>query len=229
MRIAIIAAMHEECESLRQSLKSEESSTYLNMQTDLAQWYGHEVILIESGIGKVNATLAAQHAIAHYDVNLIINTGSAGGIVKGASIGDFVVADRVCHHDIDISPIGFAFGELPQLPVYYDTANQYTPSLLNMCSDLKLNIHQGTIATADSFVYQQHQLNTINERFDKVIACEMEAAAVAQVCQLFKKDFIVIRNLSDIAGGHAPINFQQYIEQAGRLSSQLVMNFIKQV
>ncbi|WP_154222263.1 5'-methylthioadenosine/adenosylhomocysteine nucleosidase [Marinicella rhabdoformis] len=229
MKFAIIAAMHEECVCFRTQLNSPNSESYLNMQVNEAKWYDHEVVLIESGIGKVNATLAAQHAIDHYKVDHIINTGSAGGIVEGAEIGDFVIADRVCHHDIDISPIGFEFGELPKLPVYYETDKTICQSLINLCHSMKHTVHSGTIATGDTFVYQHQQLNSISTRFNGVIACEMEAAAVAQVCHLFQKPFTMIRNLSDIAGEHAPINFQSYINQAGQESSQLVLDFIKQL
>ena len=228
MKFAIIAAMHEECVCLRDQLNSHSSGRHLTMAVDVASWHGHEVVLIESGIGKVNATLAAQHVIDQYGVDCVINTGSAGGIAKGTKIGDFVVADRVCHHDIDISPIGFEFGELPKLPVYYETHKSLSNSLFDLCQIMNHTVHSGTIATGDTFVYQQQQLDTISKRFKGVIACEMEAAAVAQVCHLHQKDFIMIRNLSDIAGEHAPINFQQYIEQAGQQSSQLVLEFIKQ-
>lgn len=220
MKIAIIAAMHEECKFLRQQLNSPQAALQLNMKIDVGQWHGHDVILIESGIGKVNATLATQHVIDHFDVDLIINTGSAGGIAQGAAIGDFVIADRVCHHDIDISPIGFAYGELPQLPVYYKTHQSFSKKLLANCQQMALKVHTGTIATGDSFVYQDTQLATIKHRFDGVIACEMEAAAVAQVCHLNQKNFVMIRNLSDMADAHAPVNFQDYVIQAGKKTSQ---------
>ena len=229
MKFAIIAAMHEECVCLREQLHSHSSEQYLNMAVDVAKWHDHDVVLIESGIGKVNAALATQHVIEKYHVDCVVNTGSAGGIVEGAKISDFVVADHICHHDLDISPIGFEYGELPKLPVYYETHTGLSQSLLNLCHSLNYCAHTGTIATGDTFVYQQQQLDTINKRFNGVIACEMEAAAVAQVCHLHQKDFVMIRNLSDIAGEHAPINFQSYIKQAGRDSSQLVLEFIKQL
>lgn len=229
MNIAIIAAMHEECTFFRKKLGSNQAYSHLNMKVDVASCDGHKVILIESGIGKVNATLAAQHVIDQFEVDLVINTGSAGGIAQGAAIGDFVIADRVCHHDIDISPIGFAYGELPQLPVYYKTHSSFSKKLLTICQQMALKAHTGPIATGDSFVYQDTQLATIKQRFDGVIACEMEAAAVAQVCHLYQKDFIMIRNLSDMADEHAPINFQDYVIQAGKKTSRLLFEFIKNI
>ncbi len=223
MKIAIIAAMHEECDFFRQSFDQAIHSTHLNMQISLATWHDHTVGLIESGIGKVNATLAAQHALSVLKADFIINTGSAGGIKPGAQIGDFVIADRVCHHDLDISPIGFERGELPNLPIYYQAETVLSDQLMGLCQDMGFTAHHGHIATADTFVYRQDQLDNIEKHFDSVVACEMEAAAVAQVCHLHNKPFVMIRNLSDIAGEHAPVNFQQYIVEAGQKSSALVL------
>lgn len=226
MKVAIIAAMHEECDFFRQAFDQACHSKHLNMQVSLTDWQGHEVCLIESGIGKVNATLAAQHALSAFQADLVINTGSAGGIKTGAQIGDFVIADCVCHHDLDISPIGFKRGELPGLPVYYPADSSINESLFSLCQEMRFTAHHGHIATADSFVYRSDQLDVIKAHFEGVVACEMEAAAVAQVCHLHDKPFVMIRNLSDIAGEHAPVNFQQYIVEAGKKSSALVIQLL---
>lgn len=225
-RIGIIGAMHPECEFLRAQLADVQHSQYLNIKISQGQWAGHAVCLLESGIGKVNATMAAEWLAREFAPELVINTGSAGGIKHGAKVGDFVFADRVCHHDVDISPIGFAFGELPDLPVYYQVKNQWLDLLITVADQLHDTHHVGTIATGESFIYQSAQVDTIKQRFAAVLACEMEAAAVAQVCHLHDLDFLLIRNLSDVAGEAAPANFTQFIEQAGRKSTELVLSLI---
>ncbi len=229
MKIAIIAAMHEECVNIRQTLNLQTSKKFLNMQINETNWSGHQLLLIESGIGKVNATLAAHHTLSAWQTDLVINTGSAGGIVKGAQICDYVIADKICHHDIDISPIGFKHGQLPNLPVYYNTDVTLTAQMFSLCQSLGLTAHHGNIASADTFVYKPSQLKHINQQFDDIVACEMEAGAVAQVCYLYNKPFIMVRNLSDIAGHNAPVNFQQHLEEAGQHSSQLVLEFIRRI
>lgn len=229
MKIGIIAAMHQECEYFRQTLEQVEVSEYLDIKICHAKWSGHEVCLLESGIGKVNATLAAEWLAREFNPDLIINTGSAGGIKAGVQVGDFVFANKVCHHDVDISPIGFQFGELPRLPVYYEVKASWMNLLDQVATELDDRHHIGVIATGESFIYRSEQVETIKQRFQDVLACEMEAAAVAQVCHMHDIDFVMLRNLSDVAGEDAQVNFNQYIEQAGKKSTELVLQFIKQI
>lgn len=228
-KIGIIAAMHQECEYFRQSLQNTKHSQYLDIKITHANWAGHDICLLESGIGKVNATLAAEWLAREFQPDLVINTGSAGGIKKGVQVGDFVFADKVCHHDVDISPIGFAFGELPNLPVYYQASESWMALLDKVATALHDPHHIGTIATGESFIYRDQQVATIKQRFDDVLACEMEAAAVAQVCHLHGIDFVMLRNLSDVAGEEAQVNFNQYIHQAGQKSTELVLRFIEEI
>jgi len=167
-RIGIIGAMHPECESLRAQLHLAQHSQYLNLKITRGQWAGHRVCLLESGIGKVNATLAAEWLAREFEPDLVINTGSAGGIKNGAQVGDFVFADRVCHHDVDISPIGFAFGELPDLPVYYEVKPHWLELLRQTAEHLHDPYHIGTIATGESFIYQPQQVTTIQQRLSLI-------------------------------------------------------------
>ncbi len=229
MRIGVIGAMHLECEFFRQQLKQLSSDQYLDIKIDRGQWAGHEVCLLESGIGKVNATLATEWLAREFMPDLMINTGSAGGLLTDCEVGDFVFADRVCHHDVDVSPIGFDYGELPRLPVYYQVNPRLLDLLDQVADDLNDRHHLGLIATGESFIYQDQQVAQIKQRFTDVIACEMEAAAVAQVCFMHQIDFLILRNLSDVAGQDAQVNFNQYIEQAGRKSTDLVLQFIQRL
>ncbi|MCX7555123.1 5'-methylthioadenosine/adenosylhomocysteine nucleosidase [Marinicella sp. S1101] len=229
MKIGIIAAMHQECEFFRQLIQAPVHSRYLDIKITHGQYAGHPVCLLESGIGKVNATIAAEWVIREFAADLIINTGSAGGIKAGVAVGDFVFAEKVCHHDVDVSPIGFKFGELPRLPVYYPIKKKWLERLDQLANLLGDKHHIGTIATGESFIYQNPQVDLIKQRFPEVLACEMEAAAVAQVCHLHEIDYMVIRNLSDIAGQDAQINFNQYIQQAGQKSTELVLALIDSI
>ncbi len=228
-RIGLIGAMHLECEFFRAQLESTSNSQYLDIKITMGEWAGHQVCLMESGIGKVNAALAAEWLAREFKPDLVINTGSAGGIKRSAEVGDFVFAERVCHHDIDVSPIGFEFGELPRLPIYYPVKSKWLRLLDQVADDLNDNHHIGTIATGESFIYHDHQVAQIKDRFEHVVACEMEAAAVAQVCYMHGIDFLVLRNLSDVAGHEAQLNFNQYIEQAGKKSTELVLRLIEQI
>ncbi len=225
-RIGIIGAMHLECEFLRKRLFETFTSRYLDIKITHGIWAEHEVCLLESGIGKVNASLAAEWLAREFKPDLVINTGSAGGIKDGVQVGDFVFADQVCHHDIDVSPIGYQYGELPRLPIFYPIKKTWLELLSKVSTEQQETHHIGVIASGESFIYHDHQVEQIQKRFKGVVACEMEAAAVAQVCYLHQLDFLILRNLSDVAGSSAPINFSQYIEQAGKKSTQLLLAFL---
>ncbi|MFC3195386.1 5'-methylthioadenosine/adenosylhomocysteine nucleosidase [Marinicella sediminis] len=225
-RIGVIGAMHQECEYYREQLSDTRHEQYLDIKITHGRHAGHDVCLLESGIGKVNATLATEWLARSFQPELIINTGSAGAIKGGARIGDFVFASQVCHHDVDVSPIGFAYGELPRLPVFYQVRKKWLNLLNEVANELNDVHHLGVIATGESFIYQQHQVELIRQRFPAVIACEMEAAAVAQVCHMHDIDFLILRNLSDVAGEDAQLNFMEYIEQAGRKSTELVLTLL---
>lgn len=228
-RVGVIGAMHQECEYYRQQLTDPQHEVYLDIKITCGTHAGHQVCLLESGIGKVNATLATEWLARNFQPDLIINTGSAGGIKPGAAIGDFVFASQVCHHDIDVSPIGFAYGELPRLPVYFPVKERWLELLDQVVNELYDVHHVGIIASGESFIYQQGQVELIKQRFPETMACEMEAAAVAQVCHMHDIDFVILRNLSDVAGEDAQVDFMEYIEQAGRRSTELVLSFIERI
>jgi len=232
--VGVIAAMPEEIRHLRTALQEESQATHAGIDF----YAGHlpfdagqqtPVVLAQSGIGKVNAALTTQLMIDRYGVNLIINTGSAGGLADKQCIGDFVLANRLCHHDIDVTLLGLLPGELPGLPRYYPVKPRYVKLLDTLAREQGIPHHIGTIATGESFIYKPEQVAYIKRHFDQVVACEMEAAAVAQVAFLNRVDAVVIRGLSDIAGHQAEVNFEKYLDLASRRSSQLVSAFVARV
>jgi len=225
-RIGVIAAMAEECVHLRDRLGDPAPVEHLGMRIDRRTRGGIEVGLIESGIGKVNATLATEWMARDFGPDLIVNTGSAGGIDPTARIGDVVIADRVVHRDVDVTPIGLGFGELPGLPAHYPIEPGRLAQLIGVVEESGVRHHIGSMATGDSFVYRRAQVDEITTNHGAVAACDMEAAAVAQVCHLRAIDLVVLRTLSDVAGAEAPENFAAHLDQAGRTSAQLVLSLI---
>ncbi len=229
--VGIIAAMPEEIRHLRAVLQGERLATHAGIDfytggLPAGQQQLCPVVLALSGIGKVNVALATQLMIDRYGVDLVVNTGSAGGLGDNQQIGDFVLADKLCHHDIDVTLLGLLPGELPGLPRYYSVNPHYIKLLDTLAREQGISHHIGTIATGESFIYRPEQVAYIKRHFDQVIACEMEAAAVAQVAFLNQVDAVVIRGLSDIAGHQAEANFEKYLDLAARRSSQLVSAFV---
>ncbi len=227
----LIAAMPEEVSHLRSSLDGELAHHYAGIEfytgmLTTGTGGGVPVVLAQSGIGKVNAALTTQLIIDRFSVSLVINSGSAGGLGEGQSIGDFVIASRLCHHDIDVTLLGLAPGELPCLPRYFSVRREFVCALNKLARRAGIPHHIGTIASGESFVYRPQQVAYIKRNFDEVIACEMEAAAVAQVCHLNGVGVVVIRGLSDIAGAGAEVNFEQYLQLASARSARLVRDFV---
>lgn len=82
---------------------------------------GKEVVLLKSGIGKVNAAMATTILHERYQPTAVINTGSAGGLDTSLSIGDIVISDRVVHHDVDVTAFDYQYGQIPSMPLYFES------------------------------------------------------------------------------------------------------------
>ncbi len=119
MKIGIITPMAEEKLSLIAALDNTKTKQHGGTSITTGTYKGHEVILTESGIGKVAAASAATVMIDNFEPDLIVNTGSAGALDPDLKIGDEVVGTRVAHSDVDVTVFGYAFGQVPNKPLYY--------------------------------------------------------------------------------------------------------------
>src|SRR5690606_19579552 len=135
------------------------------------------VVLIQSGIGKVNAALSTTLLLEHYPVKAIINIGTAGGLKLDAQVLDLVVSKQIAHHDVDATAFDYAYGQVPQMPVYYTSDNYLIDLLTPILNQHHIPYHLGTIVSGDSFIYKEEQQKRILEWFPDAIAVEMEAAA----------------------------------------------------
>ncbi|WP_062355637.1 5'-methylthioadenosine/S-adenosylhomocysteine nucleosidase [Bacillus kwashiorkori] len=230
MKIAIIGAMEEEVRILREQLSNKTSETIANCEFTIGTLFNKEVILLKSGIGKVNAAMATSILLERYSPDYIINTGSAGGLNPELKIGDLVISNEVRHHDVDATAFGYEIGQVPQMPPAYQ-ANEY---LVNIAMESAKEIAGvqtviGLIATGDSFMSDANRVRQVGENFTQVQAVEMEAAAIAQVAFQFSTPFVIIRSLSDIAGKESDISFDQFLETAALHSTKLVLNIVKQL
>lgn len=115
-RIGIIGAMSQEVAQLAAQLQDVKTRTHVGSTFYLGHLHGVEVILLQSGIGKVNAAIGATLLLDNYQPEAIINTGSAGGFGEGLSIGDVVVSSEVRHHDVDAVVFGYEHGQVPNMP-----------------------------------------------------------------------------------------------------------------
>jgi adenosylhomocysteine nucleosidase len=227
MKIAIIGAMEEEVTYLRENIEGRTQETVAGCEFTFGRMNGAEVILLRSGIGKVNAAMSTTILLEKYKPDCIINTGSAGGFSPELNVGDAVISTEVRHHDVDVTAFGYEYGQVPQLPAAFTADEKLITAAIIAAKELdNFQIVKGLIATGDSFMEDPERVNYIRNKFENLQAVEMEAAAVAQVAHQFGVPFVIIRSLSDIAGKQSEISFDQFIDQAARHSSALVMKMI---
>jgi len=226
MKIGIIAAMEQEVETLVKHLTNKHEKLIANQKFYEGVINKKEVALVQSGIGKVNASIATTLLIELFEVDIVINTGSAGGIGTGLSVGDLVVSSELAYNDADARVFGYTYGQIPQMPETYITDKNLIDQFTRLASKLNWNVHQGMIVTGDSFISSENQINHIKEFFPKALVTEMEGAAVAQTCYQFNVPYIVVRALSDTADEEANVSFDQFIDIAGKQSANLVLHFL---
>lgn len=218
----IIAAMKEEVSPLAALLEDKKSSKYAGFSIHMGQLHGVPVVVLECGVGKVNAARGATILLEKFRVDLIINTGSAGGLKEDLCIGDVIVCDKAYYHDVDLTAFGYKLGQLPNMPAVFQADPKLVDQALRGGKSLGLRIFLGSICTADAFVSTNEQLENIRKNFPKAIACEMEGAAVAQICHIYKCPFVILRSLSDIAGVSSNVTFHKFIAKASKNAASLV-------
>lgn len=230
MKIAVIGAMEEEVELLRKSIESPETSIIANIEYTKGIFENHEIILVKSGIGKVNAAMATTILLESFKPDIVLNSGSAGGFQEALDVGTVVISSEVRHHDVDVTAFGYEFGQVPQLPAAYLADTNLIKLAVAAIEDIGEHNHAiGLIASGDSFMSDPNHVEKVKNIFPTIIAAEMEAAAVAQVCHQFETPFVVIRALSDIAGKESSISFDEFLSIAALHSTQIILRVISKI
>ena len=227
MKFGIIAAMEEELKTLLLALEDKKEVVVLGKTYYEGRIGQHEVVLVQSGIGKVLSAMSVAILAETFGVDAIINTGSAGAVSEGLAIGDVVIADRLVYHDVDVTAFGYAYGQMAGQELYYQADQTLMASLQKVLNQQGIHNHVGLIATGDSFIAGQEKVDTIKHHFPEVLAVEMEGAAVAQAAQAAGKPFLVIRAMSDTAQGDANISFEAFILEAGKRSAQTLLALLE--
>lgn len=228
MKVGIIGAMEPEVAHLIASMDNAESQTIAGIEFVAGTLDGKEVIITRSGIGKVAASIATTLLIEKYAPDAVINTGSAGGFVDSLAIGDIVISSEVRHHDVDVTAFGYEIGQMAQQPAAFMPDEKLKAAANKAITSLgEVKAIEGLICTGDSFICDPVRTKTMLEQFPTMAACEMEGAAIAQVCHQFEVPFVVIRSLSDNANNDSPVDFDSYIVKAGHHSALMVMSLLK--
>lgn len=227
MKIAVIGAMEEEVELLRAALNDTKVISMASSEYTTGTYVGKEIVLLKSGIGKVNAAMSTTILLHEFKPDVVINTGSAGGFDDALEVGAVVISDEVRHHDVDVTIFGYEMGQMAQMPAAYKADDK----LIEIAKQAVTEVgeHQygiGLICSGDAFMNDPQRVANVREHFPTMKAVEMEAAAVAQVCYQFNTPFVVIRALSDIAGKESNISFDEFLPVAAKHSTEIVLKAI---
>lgn len=191
MKTAIIVAMGKELDLLMPLLVCSGKTTVNGITFHTGSIDGRDVVLAQAGIGKVNAAVTTLTLIDTFHPGLIINSGVAGG-VGVAKVLDVVVPDRVAYHDVWCGP-GTEPGEADGMPLYFRCP--LPPETFE-----GMGVRRGVLASGDIFVSRPEEVARIREMYPDAVACDMESAAIAQVCHIKSVPFVCVRVVSDTPG-----------------------------
>ncbi|GAB2554715.1 5'-methylthioadenosine/S-adenosylhomocysteine nucleosidase [Gracilibacillus alcaliphilus] len=226
--IGIIGAMDEEIELLKNEMEWKETVRVANGEFYIGTMAGKEVVVLKSGIGKVNAAIATTILFERFHPSVVINTGSAGGFHPSLEVGDVVISSDVVHHDVDVTAFDYQYGQVPGLPPVFQADPVLVEKALYAVKQLdNVQAMKGLISTGDAFMEDADKVEAVRKVFPSMIAAEMEAAAIAQVCYQYARPFVVIRALSDIAGKNSSISFDEFLKIASANAANIIVNVVE--
>lgn len=229
--IGIIGAMEVEVAILKEKMEDVRIIKKASMDFYEGILAGKKVVVVRSGIGKVNAGICAQILADVFSVDAIINTGIAGSLNKNINIGDIVLSTDVVQHDMDATGFGYRKGQIPQMPVFFFNADDNLRILAaEVCKEVNpdIQVFEGRIASGDQFVCDQDVKNRIVSEFS-AYATEMEGAAIGQAAYLNEIPFLVVRAISDKADGSAQMDYSEFEKAAVDHSVRLTLNMLARI
>ncbi len=225
MKIGIIVAMRKELDLLLPLLQDSEESRMSGFEFHRGKMGKHDVMVMQCGIGKVNAAMGTLMLVNNFTPNFVINSGVAGGADTSVKVMDVVAGARVAYHDVWCGPES-ELGQVQGLPLYFEGAKR----LLDLVPERE-DIHKGLICSGDQFIDTIDAVNRIKGNFPEALAVDMESGAIAQVCHLSKVPFLALRVISDSPGASHD-NTKQYLDfwnDAPRESFVLLKDMIKRL
>ena len=226
--LGIIGAMKAEVEQLKQEMKQPEVVTVAGMEFYKGTIGEKEVVVGQSGIGKVSAALCVQILADRFGVDGVVNTGIAGSLKAEINIGDIVVSTDAIQHDMDATGFGYEPGVIPRMPVScFEADKRLVKAAEDACKEAvpEVGVFAGRIVSGDQFISDRQVKNRITAQFGGMCT-EMEGAAIAQAAYLNSIPFVIIRAISDKADDSATVDYPTFERQAIAHSVALVENFV---
>lgn len=227
MRFGIICAMPEEIKELKAQLTNESTKKIGGKDYYFGQISGQDVVLVESGIGKVEAGITTEHLITDCGADVVINSGSAGGIGDGLHVGDVVISTATAYHDVDATAFDYQYGQLPGKEPRFTASKKWGDALAQAGEQTGLTVKQGLIVSGDQFIASQDAIKQILAHFPDALSSEMEGAAVGQVATDHQVPYVVVRAMSDTGDEEAGVSFDEFIIEAGKRSAAMLLQLFK--
>lgn len=227
-KVGIIAAMQEEMNEIKNIMTELTENNIYELQFFEGKIGNAECVLVQAGVGKVNASRCTQILIDNYDIEYVVNVGSAGSANNSLNIGDIVIGKILVQHDFDITAFGHKKGYISNVGENISSDDKLIKKfekIINNNDKKEYNIKVGIIASGDIFCTDIKMKEKIKYKFN-ADAIEMEGAAIAQVCYLDKIPFIVIRSISDTPNGSNEITFEEYLKLASKRCATLLNEFL---
>lgn len=228
--IGIIGAMETEVKSLCEQLQNAQTSTNAGLTYFSGELNGKDVVIVKSGIGKVNAALCAQTLILKYGVSKVINTGIAGATGGNLGIFDFVVSEETVYHDFDTTAFGYKLGQVPGMnPSFKADSEMVKKAIAAFGRTPHAKEHKvisGLIASGDQFISAGEKKNFIKTNFNPVCV-EMEGCAIAHACSINNVPFIIVRCMSDMADESVESTYSFNEDVCAKMSADFVTEIIQ--
>ena len=230
--IGIIVAMTVEREAIEALLEEKKVVSHYGQDFWQGRLHGHEILLAECGLGKVASAITCARLIEHFGCDTVINIGTAGGLSEEEEELDVVVVDRSTYHDWDEEatngrPRGFSTNNGY---IFHSDEKLLESAVKAVSEGLEGKVHIGPIVSGDGFVSDKKLVRFIKKMFPEAIACDMESAAIGQVCTAYGVPFIIVRSLSDIVikeGNY--MDFEAYKKRASERAALFTEKLIERL
>lgn len=196
--IGIIGAMDKELFLFFEEMTIEQTDIYGDKTFYVGKIKNHKVVVVKSGIGKVNAAITTTILATHYNARIIINTGIAGGL-KPAEVGDIILAKGIAYFDVSLTEIDdVPYGKMADDPLLVEMDKDFLQKAEDTFTELNFDYKVGNLVSGDKFVTSNQDLRKISRNVKNIVGVEMEGMAIALTCHKFKIPFISIRGISDV-------------------------------
>ncbi|AXH10299.1 5'-methylthioadenosine/S-adenosylhomocysteine nucleosidase [Malaciobacter halophilus] len=227
-KLAIMGAMQEEIDPLLANFKDIKITEYADNKYYEVSLDGLDIVIAHSKIGKVFASLTATTMIEKFGCDTLLFSGVAGAVNSDLKIGDLVIANRLCQHDLDITAFGHPHGFVPGGKVFVETSKELREIAKEVAKQNSLKVLEGTIATGDQFVHSSQRKEFIQNTF-KADALEMEGASVAVICDSLNVPFFILRSISDSADMDANFDFDEFLKSSAQISADYILKIAQKL